>query len=94
MSDAIERITRLEDTIAEIRGALARIESRLEQATTKADLADLRGDLTARIAAVDGRTQAMPTTWQMITAIVAGQVALASLLASIIFGVARAMGRM
>jgi len=36
----------------------------------------------------------MPTTWQMITAIVAGQVALAGLLASIIFGVACAMGRM
>jgi hypothetical protein len=35
----------------------------------------------------------LPTAWQMITAIVAGQCTLAALLAAIVFGVLRATGR-
>lgn len=39
-----------------------------------------------------GRMETLPTTWQMLTAIVGGQLALAGLLCATVFGAARFFG--
>jgi hypothetical protein len=47
----------------------------------------------AQLAEVRGRVETLPTAWQMMTGIVAGQITLAAMLAAIVFGVLRATGR-
>jgi DNA anti-recombination protein RmuC len=50
------------------------------------------GDFSARLERLTGRVEALPTTWQMLTAIMAGQITLAGLLAAALFGAARMFG--
>jgi hypothetical protein len=90
------RVARLESDVTDLKVMLGRIEARLDTAlptlATSAQIAELRGDLSGQIAELRGRMNYLPTSWQMMTAIVGGQVALAALMAAIVFGVARVMG--
>jgi hypothetical protein len=63
-----------------ITAAVPRTEAKLD--TVLIDVAELRG-----------RVSLLPSAWQMITAIVAGQVALAGLIAAVVFGVAHLIGK-
>ncbi len=69
-------------------------DAKLERNTTDlaAALKQSSADLTARIERLYGRVEALPTTWQMMTAIIAGQITLAGLLAAALFGAARMFG--
>jgi hypothetical protein len=50
------------------------------------------GDFNARLERLTGRVESLPTTWQMLTAIIAGQVTLAGLLCAAVFGAGRLSG--
>lgn len=50
------------------------------------------GEFNARLERLTGRVEALPTTWQMMTAIIAGQITLAGLLAAALFGAAHLFG--
>jgi hypothetical protein len=89
MSDALDRMSRLEEVMADIRVSLARIEARSEHAAATEQLEALRGEMSL----IRGMITGIPTTWQMIVAIVSGPVALAGLLAAVIFGVAHVLGK-
>jgi hypothetical protein len=52
------------------------------------------GEFNAKLERLTGRVESLPTTWQMMTAIIAGQVALAGLLCAAIFGAARLLGHL
>ena len=59
-----------------------------------AKLEGFSGDFNAKLERLTGRIEGLPTTWQMITAIIAGQVALAALLCAAMFGAARLFGHL
>jgi hypothetical protein len=59
---------------------------------TREQVAELRGSLESQIGQLRGAVSTLPTAWLMVTAIVAGQVTLAGLIAAITFGLARLMG--
>jgi hypothetical protein len=90
------RVFRLENDMTGVRESLARIEAVLPHLATAAQVADLRAELGAelggQIAELRGRMDHLPTTWQMMTGIVAGQCTLAALLAAIVFGVLKVTG--
>jgi hypothetical protein len=69
-------------------------DAKLERNTNDlaAALKQSSADLNARIERLYGRVEALPTTWQMMTAIIAGQVTLAGLLAAALFGAAHMFG--
>jgi hypothetical protein len=89
-----ERVSRLEGEMRGVRESLARIEAMLAATlpTLATQLSDLRGDLSPQIAELRGRVATLPTAWPMMTAVVAGQCTLASLLAVIVFGVLKVTG--
>jgi hypothetical protein len=60
----------------------------------EAEQARFAGGFNARLERLTGRVESLPTTWQMMTAIIAGQVALAGLLCAAVFGAARLLGRL
>jgi hypothetical protein len=99
--DVEPRIARLEDAMSGIPVALGRLEERSVAAEARFDRLDRRLDRTdakldgiaAQLAGISGRLEMMPSTWQMIVAIIGGQVALAGLLAAVIFGVAHLLGK-
>jgi hypothetical protein len=78
--------------MSEFTAVNSRIEATLPHLATSAQLAELRGDLDAKLERLVGRVEALPTTWQMMTAIIAGQITLAGLLAAALFGAARMFG--
>jgi hypothetical protein len=80
MSDTLDRTTRLEAAVARIEAKLDKVDDRL--GTVLTDVAELRG-----------RVSQLPSAWLMVTAIVAGQVALAGLIAAVVFGVAHLIGK-
>lgn len=86
------RVFRLEDDMGGVRESLARIEAVLPHLATAAQVSDLRADLGAQISELRGRMNHLPTAWQMMTGIVAGQCTLAALLAAIVFGVLKVTG--
>jgi hypothetical protein len=55
-------------------------------------ISDLRAGQGGQILELRGRMNHLPTTWQMMTGIVAGQCTLAALLAAIVFGVLKVTG--
>ena len=69
-------------------------DARLERFAGSFDarLERMSGDFDAKLEHLTGRVEALPTTWQMLTAIMAGQVTLAGLLAAALFGAARMFG--
>jgi len=77
--------------MAELRGdlevALARFTGEFD-----AKLERFAGAFDAKLERLTGRVEALPTTWQMMTAIIAGQITLAGLLAAALFGAARMFG--
>ena len=79
--------------LAELRGdidlKLARFAGEFD-----AKFERLSGDFNAKLERLTGRIEGLPTTWQMITAIIAGQVALAALLCAAMFGAARLFGHL
>jgi hypothetical protein len=67
--------------------AMSRIEVKLDKvddrvSTVLNDVVELRG-----------RVSLLPSAWQMITAIVAGQVAMPGLIVAVVFGVAHLIGK-
>ena len=60
----------------------------------EAEQARFAGGFNARLERLTGRVESLPTTWQMMTAIIAGQVALAGLLCAAVFGAARLLGHL
>jgi phage shock protein A len=69
-------------------------DAKLERNTSElaAALKQSSADLNAKIERLYGRVEALPTTWQMMTAIIAGQITLAGLLAAALFGAAHMFG--
>ncbi len=55
----------------------------------EAKLAQFAGDFNAKLERLTGRVESLPTTWQMITAIIAGQITFAGVLCAAVFGAAR-----
>jgi tetrahydromethanopterin S-methyltransferase subunit B len=90
--DIESRVGALESAVGDIRMALARIEERLSTLATREQVAELRGSLESQIGQLRGAVSTLPTAWVMVTAIVAGQVALAGLIAAVTFGLAHLMG--
>jgi hypothetical protein len=85
--------------VSELRG---RIDTLIPTLATSAEVSELRGRIdtqlpslatTAQLSEMRGMMQNLPTAWQMMTAIVAGQCTLAALLAAIVFGVLRVTGK-
>ena len=68
--------------------------ARLERVSGNSDakLERFAGGFNARLERLTGRVEALPTTWQMMTAIIAGQVTLAGLLCAAVFGAGRMSG--
>jgi uncharacterized protein YceH (UPF0502 family) len=59
-----------------------------------AEQARFAGGFNARLERLTGRVESLPTTWQMMTAIIARQVALAGLCGAAVFGAARLLGHL
>ena len=91
-----ESLARIEAVLPHLATAAQIAEMRAELAGTKGDLggqiSDLRADLGGQISELRGRMNHLPTAWQMMTAIVAGQCTLAALLGAIVFGVLKVTG--
>jgi hypothetical protein len=81
VSDRIDAVVPTLATAAQLSELRGRIDTLVPTLATSAELSEVRGAL-----------RNLPTAWQMITAIVAGQCTLAALLAAIVFGVLRATG--
>jgi hypothetical protein len=86
--EEIARATR--ETLVDIRPELRGI--RMELVSIRTDVADLRTemhanftDLRAEVAYLKGRIEQLPSTWQMITGILAGQIALGILFVAAIW---------
>ena len=77
--------------VAELRGD---IDQKLARLAGEFDtrLERFAGDFSARLERLTGRVEALPTTWQLTTAIIAGQVTLAGLLCAAVFGAGRMSG--
>jgi hypothetical protein len=60
----------------------------------EAKLAQFAGDFNAKLERLTGRVESLPTTWQMITAIIAGQITFAGVLCAAVFGAARLTGHL
>ena len=56
--------------------------------------AQFAGDFNAKLERLTGRVESLPTTWQMITAIIAGQITFAGVLCAVVFGAARLYGHL
>lgn len=82
------RVSRLEEDMRGVRESLVRIEAVLPHLATAEQLQELRGE----VREIAGRVATLPTAWQMMTAVVAGQCTLAALLAAIVFGVLKMVG--
>lgn len=90
--------------VAELRGDIdlklakfaGEFESKFERFAGKfeAEQARFAGGFNARLERLTGRVESLPTTWQMMTAIIAGQVALAGLMCAAVFGAARWLGHL
>jgi hypothetical protein len=52
------------------------------------------GEFNAKLERLTGRVESLPTTWQMITAIIAGQITFAGVLCAAMFGAARLTGHL
>jgi hypothetical protein len=81
----------LDTRITELRGEVHEQAAAL-RGEMREQSAALGADLGTQIAELRGRVNHLPTAWQMTTAIVAGQVSLAALLAAIVFGVLKMAG--
>jgi hypothetical protein len=81
--------TKLAKFAGEVEGKFERFAG--EFTTEQARFA---GGFNARLERLTGRVESLPTTWQMMTAIIAGQVALAGLLCAAVFGAARLLGHL
>jgi hypothetical protein len=67
---------------------MQRIEAKID--TVIEHLTDMRVELSG----LRGRVEMMPSTWQMLIAIVGGQVGLAGLMAAVVFGAAHLTGKL
>ena len=56
--------------------------------------AQFAGDFNAKLERLTGRVESLPTTWQMITAIIAGQITFAGVLCAAMFGAACLTGHL
>ena len=56
--------------------------------------AQFAGDFNAKLERLTGRVESLPTTWQMITAIIAGQITFVGVLCAAVFGAARLTGHL
>jgi phage-related minor tail protein len=107
VSGVRESLARIEAVLPHLATAAQIAEMRAELAGTREDLggqisdlradlggqvSDLRADLGGQISELRGRMNHLPTAWQMMTGIVAGQCTLAALLAAIVFGVLKIVG--
>lgn len=102
MSDLKPILTRLEAIlphlataaqVAELKGDL---ERRLAEFAGEFELkqAQFAGEFNAKLERLTGRVESLPTTWQMITAIIAGQITFAGVLCAAVFGAARLFGQL
>lgn len=90
------RVTRLEQETKEVRADLRSIQSDLAEIRAKlAVLATANGlsQVEARLAGVEGKVSQLPTTWVMLTGIVASQIAMAGMITGLVFAVARLLGK-
>lgn len=67
--------------LAELRTSIGHLPTVSDMLATRAEFAELKGSVTH-----------LPSTWQMMTAIIGGQVAFAAVIAAIVFGVLRYVG--
>jgi hypothetical protein len=83
----------LERKFAEFAGAIE-----LKQAQFAGSLesrqVQFAGEFNAKLERLTGRVESLPTTWQMITAIIAGQITFAGVLCAAMFGAARLTGHL
>jgi hypothetical protein len=72
------------------------MESKLAQfaGSFESKQAQFAGDFNAKLERLTGRVESLPTTWQMITAIIAGQITFAGVLCAAVFGAARLTGHL
>jgi DNA repair exonuclease SbcCD ATPase subunit len=94
----------LESKVAQFAGAqeakLAQFagaqESKLAQfaGSLESRQVQFAGDFNAKLERLTGRVESLPTTWQMITAIIAGQITFAGVLCAVVFGAARLYGHL
>ena len=80
-----------EAKLAQFAGAQ---ESKLAQfaGSLESKQVQFAGDFNAKLERLTGRVESLPTTWQMITAIIAGQITFAGVLCAAVFGAARLYG--
>jgi hypothetical protein len=93
-----------ESKLAQFAGALelsqaqfaGSMESKLAQFAGSLDSkqAQFAGDFNAKLERLTGRVESLPTTWHMITAIIAGQITFAGVLCAAVFGAARLTGHL
>lgn len=83
----------LESKLAQFAGVQ---ESKLAQfaGSFEARQAQFAGEFNAKLERLTGRVESLPTTWQMITAIIAGQITFAGVLCAVVFGAARLYGHL
>lgn len=96
-----QRVTRLEDAMREniaantrIEVAMATIRAVIPSLATKEDIAELRAIIPSLatkedIAELRGYVKSLPTTWVMVTAIVAGQIGITGVIAGALLAAAR-----
>jgi hypothetical protein len=83
----------MESKLAQFAGSM---ESKQAQfaGSMESKQAQFAGDFNAKLERLTGRVESLPTTWQMITAIIAGQITFAGVLCAAVFGAARLTGHL
>jgi hypothetical protein len=79
--------------LAQFAGSLESKQERFA-GSFESNRAQFAGDFNAKLERLTGRVESLPTTWQMITAIIAGQITFAGVLCAAVFGAARLTGHL
>ena len=83
----------MESKLAQFAGAIELSQSQFA-GSFESKQAQFAGDFNAKLERLTGRVESLPTTWQMITAIIAGQITFAGVLCAVVFGAARLYGHL
>jgi hypothetical protein len=83
----------METKLAQFAGAIELSQSQFA-GSFESKQAQFAGDFNAKLERLTGRVESLPTTWQMITAIIAGQITFAGVLCAVVFGAARLYGHL
>jgi hypothetical protein len=109
VSQLEERMSDLKPILARIEALLPHLATAAQVAELKGDIGrkfaefagaielkqvQFAGDVNAKRERLTGRVESLPTTWQMIATIIAGQITFAGVLCAAVFGAARLTGHM